>query len=209
MKMTDSEFADHLNEQLAFVDASCRSYDAGFHLEAKRLATHVRVLVHDTPASTSLLTHMRIKDGISYRDGVPAHIVEAGLRSNGQGTFPGLAVMVIGGPDTGYVPTFEGLGLGDVETDFDSWWTAPRMFDPRGNKVSRKQITLWLANKDGGAHVSENLPPTYRALARDGSMGVTFSRQGMESPNDSPVPAAMRQIAEEVRTSIRQFLERL
>jgi hypothetical protein len=61
---------------------------------------------------------------------------------------------------------------------------------------------LWLAHHDGGAHV-DTLPDAYRAIARGSSVGDFFSRLGRSAKDDSPVPAAMRQIAEEVRFTLR------
>ncbi|MFJ5956563.1 hypothetical protein ACIQC5_11475 [Paenarthrobacter sp. NPDC092416] len=46
---------NRLVEQLEFLDSSCAAYDSGSRSEAKRLATTVRVLLHDTKQSTSLL----------------------------------------------------------------------------------------------------------------------------------------------------------
>lgn len=46
---------DHLREQIQFLLLSTESYDKGITAEAKRLATVIRVLVHTTPKSTSLL----------------------------------------------------------------------------------------------------------------------------------------------------------
>jgi hypothetical protein len=49
----DLEF--QLKEQLEFIASSAEAYDAGKFAESKRIATSVRVLVHDTGSSTSLL----------------------------------------------------------------------------------------------------------------------------------------------------------
>ena len=54
--MTD--FPTHLGRQLQFLHQSCASYDGGFFDEAIRMATVMRVLLHDTKHSTSLLKHL-------------------------------------------------------------------------------------------------------------------------------------------------------
>lgn len=56
---------NHLKEQIFFLQASSSSYDRGFMSEAKRLAVVIRVLVHDTPKSQSLLSQMD-KKGIPF-----------------------------------------------------------------------------------------------------------------------------------------------
>lgn len=147
---------------------------------------------------------MDIKDKIGFADGVPRFALEAAMNTTGSMAFPGLAVMQLSSEFAGYVPAFVAMGLAEAEyIAFETWWTEPRMFDPAANTVNRKQIVMWLANKDGGAHI-DKLPPTYEALSRNGSMGLTFHSQGTTSNATSPIPAAMRQIAEEVRTSLRK-----
>ncbi len=58
---TRAELEAHLKEQIAFLKASAQSYDKGFLGEAKRLAVTVRVLIHDTVASPSLLRQLDLK----------------------------------------------------------------------------------------------------------------------------------------------------
>ena len=88
---------------------------------------------------------------------------------------------------------------------FTYWWQVPRIFDNQGTEASRRDVVLWLAHHDGGAHV-DHLPDAYRAITRGSSVGDFFSRLGRSPRDDSPVPAAMRQIAEEVRFTLRTAL---
>ncbi|MFC1908223.1 hypothetical protein ACFLWT_02340, partial [Chloroflexota bacterium] len=62
---TGDELLGHLKDQIAFMKISANSYDNGFEDEAKRLAVAIRILVHDTPQSTSLLTQLD-KKGILF-----------------------------------------------------------------------------------------------------------------------------------------------
>jgi hypothetical protein len=52
---TDDELREHLRDSVEFLAASSAAYDAGAEGEAKRIATTIRVLVHDTNSSKSLL----------------------------------------------------------------------------------------------------------------------------------------------------------
>lgn len=52
------DFKRQLERQLGFLWRSCQAYDAGHIDEAVRIATVIRVLIHDTQASTSLLKHL-------------------------------------------------------------------------------------------------------------------------------------------------------
>ena len=61
VKQSKVDLEDHLREQISFLRASADSYDSGFKGEAKRLAVIIRVLLHDTHKSTSLMTLLGIK----------------------------------------------------------------------------------------------------------------------------------------------------
>ena len=54
----EPDFKAHLFRQLGFLWRSCQAYDEGHIDEAVRIATVIRVLIHDTQASTSLLKHL-------------------------------------------------------------------------------------------------------------------------------------------------------
>ena len=60
----------HLQKQLGFIERSCASFDAGFYDEAIRIAVSIRILLHDTKSSTSLLTLLGAK-GITLRSTCP------------------------------------------------------------------------------------------------------------------------------------------
>ncbi len=62
MQQTKAELLNHMKEQISFMLASAESYDRGFEGEARRLAVSIRILVHDTSQSKSLLTQIGKKD---------------------------------------------------------------------------------------------------------------------------------------------------
>ncbi|WP_344296628.1 hypothetical protein [Agromyces neolithicus] len=107
---------------------------------------------------------------------------------------------------TTWEPAFTQVPLGPHRVAFGYWWGIPRIFDSHGTEASRSNVVLWLAHHDGGAHV-DDLPHDYRAIARESSVGDFFSRMGGSTLDDSPVPAAMRQIAEEVRVTVRSAFD--
>jgi hypothetical protein len=65
------DFAEQYREQLSFLRSSAASYDVGEQPEAKRLALGIRILLHDTRHSTSLLTHLGIKERLPLVDTLP------------------------------------------------------------------------------------------------------------------------------------------
>ncbi len=55
------DFKNQLRRQILFLQNSCRLYDEGHFEEAIRLAVALRVMLHDTDKSTSLLNHLAAK----------------------------------------------------------------------------------------------------------------------------------------------------
>jgi hypothetical protein len=47
---------------------AAKAFDAGEEVAAKSLATSLRLLLHDTRNSISLLTHLGVKAQLPYRD---------------------------------------------------------------------------------------------------------------------------------------------
>jgi hypothetical protein len=159
-----------LREQLQHLANSCASYDLGHKSEAIRIATVVRVLVHDTTSSTSLLSHLNAK-GIL------------------------LLSTVIGKPDPA-MKYFHGMGMARQHRDgqrelipsfalplstlipADTWWNETVFVLEAGEVLTRKSIVLAAANQDGGTHVDLNINSGYRALATDGAAGTYMHDTG-------------------------------
>ncbi len=63
--MTDRSLADQLRRQIGFMQRSADMYDNGYDDESIRIATAIRVLVHDTRSSTSLFTMLGVKASLT------------------------------------------------------------------------------------------------------------------------------------------------
>jgi hypothetical protein len=74
-----------------------------------------------------------------------------------------------------FVPPLGDLPLERIHpaASFVDWWSDTVLTDADGNAFCRRNIVLWVANKDGGAHVDDALPAAYAALTRDNSIGMT------------------------------------
>jgi len=150
--MATDRFNDQLRQQLLFIKNSCDAWDRGERHEAIRVATSARVLFHQTPKSTSLLTHLGVPDLPVLSTTAPIAEVTPGLHREVMCLFAG-----------GFAPR-----LGRVPGDFlelpaPEWWTAPiAVFN--GVPFNRKWFVLTAADKDGGAHVDDGLPPEYETL---------------------------------------------
>lgn len=90
---TIEDLHNHLREQLQFLHASANAFDYGFEGEAKRLATTIRVLVHDTRSSTSLLKQLNLKHPLRMCDTAPP------LDTNSLTPYHSLVIMRIDAPE--------------------------------------------------------------------------------------------------------------
>ena len=178
-----------LQDQLEALKASSREYDNGIDWEAKRLSAGLRIILHDTASSISLLKQLQRK-GILF------------LNTNPKGNF------FEGRPITGFVklgsdgkayPSLDSAIPGSFHrwSTFDEWWDEIVLPDPKYNH-SRKDIVLGIANKDGGAHIDPELTEKYRLLSREGSLGVKLNGVPLKNPHY----AVVRQIAHEVLRSL-------
>ena len=62
LELSKQDLESHLREQIEFLKRSTKSYDEGFESEGKRIAVVLRVLLHDTNQSLSLLNQLRFKN---------------------------------------------------------------------------------------------------------------------------------------------------
>ena len=190
----------HLEEQLQFLEGSADAFDKGFEAEAKRLAATIRVLVHQTPSSHSLLGQLGRRD-IDFLDTcMPDEL--GNMLAHG-----GLLFQCIGRRGVRWQAQLSDVPY-KTARPFAEWWEAPVFRDDAGSVLSRRELVLTMANKDGGAHVDPALTETYARLSRRNSMGVTWVEEGIKRPATGPERTAVRQIAHEVLTTLRQGYNR-
>ena len=190
--MTTLDFKAQLRRQLQFLRASAAAFDGGFHDEAIRIAVTIRVLVHQTKSSTSLLKHLNATtiNLLSTCEGA----TEKTLMYMGMGT------VQVGSDGTHkHFPS-----LGDVPVQgmvpVSKWWDQI-VFVDGATRLTRKLIVLSAANQDGGAHVDEKLNADYQALLSDGFAGTVFHTtdgQTIAQPITGAHFVALRQMAYEL-----------
>lgn len=186
-----------LREQLQHLVNSSAAYDRGHKSEAIRIATVIRVLVHDTASSTSLLSHLKAK-GVLILSTITGRPDAAMKFFHGMG----MAREHADGQRE-LIPSFD-LPLTKTLIPADSWWTQTVFVLETGEVLTRKSIVLAAANQDGGAHVDLQLNAGYRALASDGAAG-TYARDtgvGYVSASASDLHlVALRQMGYELLNS--------
>jgi SEC-C motif len=213
-----SELLDKLRSQVGFLDRSCALFDAGHKDEGERLALATRVLLHDTSQSHSLLGQLGVKAAVRCTD-TSIH-TERETKHLGGGrysaTFMAHAGLVLlqaqlGPPGEGawtYAPLLAPESPERIHppVPFASWWERPFLTDTTERPVTRKSVTLAVANKDGGAHVARAIPEAFRRLSAGQSMPFRTGSDDTWSEMPGVVMATMRQIAFELLDTLHRDL---
>lgn len=201
VKQSKAELLKHLNENLGFLKASAAAFDAGHTGESKRLAVTIRVLLHDTKNSKSLLGLLGFKNNTAYLN------TAFDLNPKNLLSHHGLVGLKFGENHTYHAPLSQRSGK---YITFPKWWNQVVIKDKNENSFNRRELVLALANKDGGAHVDPNLDQAYVDLTRNNSVGWMISSDGINtSPLNEVELYSVRQIAHEVIESIERKLTKL
>ena len=216
--------------QLDFLRSSNGMYGRGYRHFAQLLAVHIRVLVHNNPPSShSLLSQLNVQNTMQFLDSA-GEVDEANqmsefnlvfLRSSTSG--PGEYVPFLGTrqnvqeeieKSTFYKQAIEEFAarkgrpmlLPWQPRDFDTWWTMAVVKDDEGRTFSRKDLVLFVANQDGGAHIDPTLRSQLADLSRNNSLGWSYLTIMGPQALSNPIPAMIRQISYEMHESLlRQF----
>jgi hypothetical protein len=191
-------FLEHLHRQLSFIRRSCAAYDVGHTDEAIRIATTIRVLIHNTKQSTSLLRHLGA-DSIDLLSTVIEPSADT-LFCIGFGVRE--ATVADGKVTATYAPLFDGPIKAFVPVS--TWWNQVVYVLNPTTRLKRKDIVLCAANKDGGAHVDSILNVEYQALTQDGVLGSLVYQKGTETsaqPFTDAHLVAIRQMGHELLNS--------
>lgn len=189
----------HFQEQLNFLEKSATEFDNGDESEAKRMATHLRTLLHNTVKSTSLLQHLNLlhtkffDSSFNYDPGITSFC----------------SLIVIDVTNLKYQPFLDDSSESNknISIDFENWWSKnPVFIDLNKNEFTRKDIILFLTNKDGGAHVDTMAEEKFVKFSRQNSIGWNFVKNGNEIKVRGADIAAIRQITHEVlKTFIHNY----
>ena len=117
--------------------------------EALRIAVSLRVIFHETRSSHSLLSQLGITENILLLSTFK-EMDKSSLPPNVElfSILPGIL------SSDGLKPALEGSGIKRYIRPI-IWWNEIVI----GTNISRKDVTLSAANKDGGAHVDPDLDP--------------------------------------------------
>ena len=206
----NSDYIQALEEQLEFLINNCKMFDTGNVKYAKQIATNIRVLVHDTKTSTSLLNLLDRKYSMKFLTTVPAPkkvVFQIGLVMPIDVIVPVNSNQFVNEP--WFIPTL-------TKSKTKKWisfsdWYDQNVLTSNPNAFSRRKLVTYVANKDGGAHIDKSLPENFYNLSK-GISSFLYRNPGPFNPNnpDIGVPykhlhlSSVRQIAHELILSIRK-----
>ncbi len=195
-------FKDQLKRQFDFLINSCKIFDNGDREEAIRIGTSIRVLLHDTKNSVSLLKHLNAKNILLF-DSAP-DIPDTD--DNGYECFVlfTMGVLNLGKDNFGYDPNLEDFKPGSSPVlPVEQWWEKSVWKLSPECLLSRKRLVLSAANQDGGAHVDAHLNLNYEELSRYsfGTMSRTFGSQSQTIEVVNSHLVSIRTIANEILKS--------
>jgi len=197
------------DEYIELLSELCNAFDAmETDVFALPISTVIRVLVHDTVNSHSLLGQLNRKniqflstDTIS--DTAPIHL---GLvRCINIGVHDGK------GGEARYWPHCDARYFPDKSAkkklSFTDWWSEEKILMSGSCSLTRKDLVLAVANKDGGAHFDKRVEQKYDEFRHSWSGGTslvgTQSRQSRGYDN-IPTRPSIRQIAHELKQTIQE-----
>jgi hypothetical protein len=194
------DFKKRLLEQLRFIERSGAAFDQGHREEAMRIATALRVIFHHTVKSTSLLHHLNAVT-VNLRSDAPdrqkQNAALAGKKIVGEFSWA-LASM---SPAAGgkFAPCTDVKAPHRIIPAPDWWQEVFAHVD--GRDYTRAAVVLWAANKDGGAHVDDTLPPEYEAIRAAGAIGYFEAPDGSRADIEDAHYTFLRTMAFEVLNS--------
>ncbi|MDJ0426008.1 hypothetical protein QNA19_08770 [Rhodococcus fascians] len=218
--ITPKKLRTHVSRQYGFLTRSIAAYDTGETDEALRIATVLRVLLHDTNQSKSLLGQVGVKSTMRYWDTARyADDVRAAMAGIAAEMGSGMQVVTEVGPGilrfglfapnpTWVAPLDDAPG---IWSDFSRWWSTPVIEAQSGTTFTRWDLVRVMANQDGGAHVDPSLDVDYDNLQHE-SFGVAYAHgdfvahpPGGWTPLGGQIAAeCVRQFAFEMVESLRK-----
>jgi len=197
-KKTEVELKEALDEQISHIKSSCKLFDEGDRSEAKRIAVATRILVHDTDKSISLLTQLNAKNSLEFID-TSFEFSPSNLMSH-----EGLTYQRSNNVKTVFMPILDEFNNARL-VNFPCWWDET-IIKPQDNVTfSRKDIVLYLANKDGGAHIDPDIEGKFDKLQKLEATGWFHETPGHSSLILGIELASVRQIGHELLATLKRY----
>lgn len=202
-KSKQLRMTSELRRQLGFMRRSCEAFDQGDEDEAIRLSALLRIMFHTGGQSVSLITHLGLGD---------SKILSS---SQGHGDWRDYIAVQMSLTSTQPMRAIPLLGDKFSESSIKNWWEHESVFVYKGKRYSRRSLIRSAADKDGGAHVDEELEEYYEALCTGiDTIGIVGQLEySGQPPFPQGVPlypqnvhlALLRQFSHEILASVDRF----
>lgn len=200
----NSELINSLNTSLNLLKTFSKNFDIGDISMALPMATQARVLLHQTSKSQSLFHQLSLDNIIKMWDSSQSSFTPANLLTS----FSLLKVSINGKDKNEYLPLgsrnqfnknidMDGNIIPEFFFPLENWWNMI-VFSDNNIHLTRRDIIIYIANKDGGTHVDKYIYDT------DDFKNASILRwldQFENAPSGNPLYLTMRQIIEEILIS--------
>lgn len=190
-----------LKEQIDHLRFSADEFDKGRDAEASRLAIAMRILLHDSKNSKSLLGQLNILDRLFWDTSIPSE-------GDNLLTTHSLVGMSVTEERVDYCALLDDVPF-SRQQKFNNWWITPVFIDNQGRQLTRRDLVLICADQDGGAHVDTSVDESYFDLEFENSMGWKAIVGGENVSLNRPGRVAIRQVAHEtIKTLVPNYENR-
>lgn len=199
IKQTEEDLKIELINQIQLLSNACKSFDEGYKIEAKNIASRIRTLLYDSRSSESVLIQLKKKHILFYNTALD-------YDSRNPFSYMGLIKIIRRPEGDEFFAPLDGdqSRYLNGKIDFDSWWNKLTVLeDSNKNRFTREDLILKVANKDGGSHVDPYLDKDYVNLTRKESIGWRYANNTGEGYIMGAELASLRQIAHEVLKSLK------
>lgn len=218
-KLTREELITKLEEQIELLQLNAENFDKGYTVTTLSMAITIRVLLHDTNKSTSLIKNICDADG---KDKNAFEMITTKDQVDGTDKLvifgDGLCGMSFGSHGISYFPK-----LGDstqTKIPFNVWWEENVVKNVSGGFenpewMTRAELIKLHANKEGGAHIDENKNKKISEIGTKEAAGwVCFTADSDGVPKEGNYgldqkKASIRQVCYEVLVSLHNHFPEL
>jgi len=199
MPRSRAELEAALVEQVTLLVSYCEQYDKGVLAFCKPMATAVRVLLHETGKSKSLMGQLQLRSGRFFTVCPP-------LNPRNLLTECGLLVFRFSHSGGEHLPRLH-VPIGrQGRTPFPEWWVRPIAKGKGGKTMSRMDIICAVADTDGGSHVDAGLTEIYRSFRAGEFLGWMAALEGQPKQHiHSPQYSCVRTIAHELLLTLEKY----
>ena len=185
---TTNELEFTLIEQLRLLRKACGNDERWDFTEGHNIVTRLRVLIHETPQSHSLLGQVGLRSGRFLNSCGPGNTL---VVPSTFGPWPRFLVPYQPWSDENWI-------------EFEDWWLNSQI-NVTKYRSSRKELITMLANQEGGAHVDPKTKAGLAELKRSGTGWFNVFEDGTKRPMKGFEVATARAIGFELLWSLENM----